>query len=308
MSRKLTYAISLLLIQAFLFSSLASAHHFIWIVHDSAKQNSSFAGSESYANWWMINGAVSTYTADSTISTNVTTAVNNWNSSVPQVRIAGSGSDLTFAYSNSGCLFGSSGCYGVVSVYNDTVRGANFVTKGSITITNSSTNRTNTAAHEIGHFIGLHEQYRDDGSGTACNTVSSVMDADGCNTLTGPSSNDKFRVDNYLGNGWAEDLTASTVSSTLGRFTFTDRAYGELHYRVQLQKRSASGTWSTVSTQEVTNNTGLVKGLSWTTNKTVTADFYMPSFGAGTYRVEVAPYFKSYNKHGNVAYSPTITV
>lgn len=308
MGKKLSFAVSLLLVQLFLYSSVASAHHFIWVAHDSRFQTSDFAGNETYLNWWMINGAVTVTTSDSTISTNVTSAINNWNTAIPEVRISGSGSDLSFVYSDSNCLAGSGGCYDIIQVYNDTTRGANYVMKARITITSDSPSRTRTAAHEIGHYIGLHEQYRDDGStGTFCNSVSTIMNGGGCDTLTGPTSNDVFRVDNYLGHGWAENLSSSMLTTSVARFTFKDRAFGELHYRVQLQKRSTSGTsWSTVSTQQVTSNTGLVKGLSWTADRTITADFSLGSFGSGTYRVAVAPYFKSYDVHGTVEYSPQV--
>lgn len=276
------------------------AHHHIWLVHDSAKQLSAYSGDETRASWWMINGVVTTYKSNSsTISSNVTTAVNNWNAQIPQVKIAGSGSDLVFDYSDSVCSAGSTGCHAVAAVYIDPIRKANFTTKSSITITSGSSNRTRTAAHEIGHYIGLHERYRDDGStGEFCNSENTVMNGADCHTNTGPTSLDKSRVDNYLGNGYASNITITSPSFGVMNITWDDYSYGELHYRVRLQ-RQVSGTWSTVSTSEVATNTGLVASATWKSpSLKPSLPISLASFGRGTYRVEVTPYFKSYDKYG----------
>ncbi|MFC5464373.1 hypothetical protein [Lederbergia graminis] len=123
--------------------------------------------------------------------------------------------------------------------------------------------------------------------------------------MKGPSYTDKQKIDSVLGYGWAENITSSVISNNIARFTSKDRSYGEKHYRVQLQRYS-SGSWKTVATQNVINNTGLVKGLGWTYDRTVTADFYLTSYGSGTYRVAIAPYFQSYNKYGGTYYSSSI--
>lgn len=246
MNRKLIYCVSIISLYLLVLVPAASAHHHIWLVHDSAKQLSAYSGDETRASWWMINGVVTTYRSNSsTISSNVTTAVNNWNAQIPQVKIAGSGYDLVFDYSDSVCSAGSGGCHAVAAVYIDPIRKANFTTKSSITITSNSSNRTRTAAHEIGHYIGLHERYRDDGStGTFCSSENTVMNGGDCHTNTGPTSLDKFRVDNFLGNGYASNITITSPS---------------LKPSVPIS---------------------------------------LASFGRGSYRVEVTPYFKSYDQFG----------
>lgn len=309
MNRKVMYFFSIISVYILVLAPAASAHHHIWLVLDANKQLSGFTGDESRASWWMINGAVTTYKSNSTtISTNVTTAVNNWNSQIPQVRISGSGSDLVFDYSDSVCSSTAGGCHSIASVYNDTTRKANFTLSSKITITSNSSNRTRTAAHEIGHYLGLHERYRDDGSsGDFCHTENTVMNGGGCDTNTGPTSLDKTRMDNFMGSGFANVALPVINSSGVMTVTWDDYAYGELHYRVRYQKL-VSGSWSTISTSEVTANTGLIASASWKSpSLKPQASLNLSSHGKGSYRAEVTPYFKSYDKYGVVSYSSSVT-
>ncbi|GBF76491.1 hypothetical protein PA598K_04965 [Paenibacillus sp. 598K] len=307
MSKKLSYTLIVSIIYLLVLTPVVSANHHIWLVMDYNKQLSLFAGDESRASYWMINGAVTTYRINSTtISTNVTNAVNNWNSEVPEVRISGTGNDLIFDYSDSVCSPGSGGCHSITSVYNDPTRNANFTLSSSITITSNSSNRTRTAAHEIGHYLGLHERYRDDGSaGSLCNSENTIMNGGNCDSNTGPTTLDVSRMDNFMGNGYASNFTSSVNSSSSQvTVSWDDYAYGELNYRVRYQK-NVSGSWNTVFTSEVVANTGLVKSAAWKTpSLRPQSSIFLGSFGKGTYRVEVTPYFKSYDKYGVVTYSP----
>ncbi|WP_127581038.1 hypothetical protein [Paenibacillus koleovorans] len=136
MNKKISGLFAVALIYLLVLTSSVSAHHQVWMVNDVNKQLPTlFVGDETWTNWWLINGTVSTYqSTSSTITSSVNTAVSNWNSAVPEVRISGSGSDLTFNYSNALCP-SDAGCYSITSVYNDTTRNANFVTQGTIYIT-----------------------------------------------------------------------------------------------------------------------------------------------------------------------------
>ncbi|CAM4428781.1 hypothetical protein L1N85_26880 [Paenibacillus alkaliterrae] len=309
MNRRILYLFSIIAVYILVLAPAASANHHVWLVMDSNKQLSGMTGDESRASWWMINGAVTTYKSNSTtISSNVTTAVNNWNAQIPQVRITGTGSDLVFDYSDSVCAVGSGGCHSIASVYNDTTRKANFTLSSNITITSSSSNKTRTAAHEIGHYLGLHERYRDDGStGDLCNSENTIMNGGGCDTNTGPTSLDKSRMDNFMGSGYANNVLPVLNASGIVTVTWDDYAYGELHYRVRYQK-NVSGAWSTISTSEVTMNTGLVASASWKSPPLKPqSSLSLSSYGKGSYRVEITPYFKSYDKYGVVTYSSSFT-
>jgi len=289
---------SLLTIYCFVISSTASAHHFIWLVHDPAKQLSTWVNDESRASWWFINGVSTTYTADSSIQSEVNTAVSNWNAKIPQVRISGSGSDLIFNYSDSVCSSSAVACHSVDAIYTSGLLGGNHTIKSKITITSSSPNKTRSAAHEIGHYLGLHEQYVDVGTVTCNNSIESVMDASGCDThLNRPSDTDKFRVDNYLGNGWATNVNIYNIGGirTVG---FLDYSYGEAYYEVKI-KKNVGGVWTTVQTVTTTNNTALVGGLSWRSD--IGPGVPIAQLQSGSYRAEVRPYFSSYGRFGLLA-------
>ncbi|WP_127581035.1 hypothetical protein [Paenibacillus koleovorans] len=166
---------------------------------------------------------------------------------------------------------------------------------------------TFTAAHEIGHFIGLHERY-DDLTGTGCTAEVTVMNGahPGCPHYTGPQSNDISRVDNFLGNGYASSITASVISGFM-YVNWDDYAFGEINYRVKYQKLSL-GVWNTVATSTITANTGLVGTATWKSPALRPGDTKsISSYGSGTYRVEITPYFQSYGQYGIATYSSSVT-
>jgi len=312
MNRKLLPVIALMTLYFFAFASTTHASHYIWLVHDAGKQLSGITGSESRASWWFINGTYASYYTDSTtISTNVSSAASNWTAKIPQAKFSSTTStsaDITFSYSDTFCASGDWGCHSLTAAYNDTTREANFTTKSKIVITStpSSSERTYVAAHEIGHHLGLHERYTDTGS-VSCNTETTVMDAGNCEELTGPSDTDKFRFDNFLGNGYAESITIASNSTGGTEFHWKDKAYGEIRWEIHLQKQTTAGTWTTVASKtDYTSKSGLVSGLSWIADKDLYYNFYLSSYGRGTYRAEIKPYFASYAKYGTVSYSPTV--
>lgn len=285
------------------FSSSAFANHYIWLIDDSSKQLSSFTGTESRISWWVLNGTVTTRTAPTSMQTDVNTAVNNWNNSIPIVRISGSGSDLQFSESTTFCSAGAAGCHAINSTYNDTTRGANFTLSSKIVL-NSSTNRVNVLAHEIGHYLGFHEQYYDDGTSGVCNPNStSIMDGSNCDNLFGPSATDISRFNGTLGGGWATATNLNVLqngSNFLVRWN--DQSLGELHYIVDYYRVTSSGL-SYLYTVNVTANTGLRQGLSWTSNRTISDTFSSSGRPSGTYRAVVTPYYKSSDSIGNQVYT-----
>lgn len=93
------------------FSSSAFASHYIWLVDDGNMQDSTLSGYETSISWWWVNGAITLYNAPSSFASEVSTAVTNWNNSIPSaVRITTSGSDLNFVEGTLNCSAGSYGC------------------------------------------------------------------------------------------------------------------------------------------------------------------------------------------------------
>lgn len=64
------------------------------------------------------------------------------------------------------------------------------------------------------------------------------MDSSDCDTETSPTSLDISRMNNFLGNGYASNISPVVNSSGVATVTWDDYSYGELHYRVTYQKYS----------------------------------------------------------------------
>lgn len=300
-NKKLKIVLISVIFAVIILPTSALAHHYVWLVYDDGKQLS-FSGDESRISWWMMNGLTTSYQIDSAIDTEVEEAISNWNSAVPEVKISGSGDELDFQYSDSICSGTAVACHSVVAVYNDSVREANFNTKSRIVVTSNSPNFTRSTAHEIGHYLGFHEQYVDVGPTQCNNSIYSVMDSSSCDIgLEGPSSTDVFRIDNFLGNGTAENISTS-VSNNNAYIVWKDKSMGEYWYEISLQKNQ-SGTWTTKTTKFTTAETGLIAGLGWKSDETINEYFGLSTYGSGTYRVKIAPYFRSYSKYGITTYS-----
>lgn len=293
---------------AFTFGSTALAHHYIWLFDDGGKQYSSISGTESYVSWWWLNGAITSYTAPSSFSTNVSSAVTNWNNNIPSaVKLSSGGSDLTFSSGTLTCSSTALGCFVLNTAYNDTDRGANFTLTASIGLNTSSaasSKWTSILAHEIGHYIGFHEGYVEGTSVTCNSSRSTVMDAVGCEDLTGPSASDVTYIKNALGGDQAQANIQSTAwSGNVLTVNFKDQSYGELYYILDYYRVTTSGKTYLYS-RNITKDTGLRQGLAWTSDKVVKdSSFSKANYSSGTYQVVITPYFKSYGKIGKQVYT-----
>lgn len=196
---------------------------------------------------------------------------------------------------------------------NDTTRGANFTTKASIGLNTSLVTDTNTKksvlAHEIGHYIGLHEGYVEDqfttGSGVECNNNRyTVMDASGCEDLQGPSSSDKSYIENAIGGLQATgNLYQSYWYGDAYVIQWKDQSFGELYYIVDYYKVTSTGL-QYLYTVNVSKNTGLRQGLAWTSDRIIEdKSFSKTNRASGTYRAVITPYFKSYDRIGKQVYT-----
>lgn len=281
----------------------ASAQHYVWLLNDGSKQSSSWSGYENWVNYWVVQNISIWYWADATTDTWATNAVTNWSNSIPQIRTykssTQSSADVTFEVgtcSNPNWI----ACHTLIEVRSDPVRQANYMETSKVLLDTSkmaSGYETTNAAHEFGHHLGMHEQYNESGG---CNAgIVSIMDGEGCDgAITGPTSWDVARVNEFYGDGTASDVQYQILAGSHVEISWKDQSAGELHYEVIF---SNYGTGTEVARVQVTDNIGLKAGLSWIADRTIRYNWVPPS--NGSYRACVRPYFSAWNKHGAQACS-----
>lgn len=300
MLRKLARGLLLGVLCAGILVSTASASHYIWLIFDSAKQFSSWAGPENRLSWWVAYGTHISIWGDTTVSGAMSTATSKWNTKIPQIKFhtvtSESSADVTY---KAGSCGGARGCHSVTNVFIDTDRNANWTTKSAILVDTSIVPSSQwhwTLSHETGHHLGYHERY-DEATGGCNSSEVSIMEISTCHPeLDGsPSDTDKFRADNFLGSGYVQNLAVS-VSGSKATVTWKDYAAGELHHLVTVKR--SDGTAAT--TKQITKDIGLRAGLSWTADRTIQYVFDRVALGlpAGNYSFCVKPWFGSYSQYG----------
>ncbi|MCA0753720.1 hypothetical protein KP806_01560 [Paenibacillus sp. N4] len=294
-------------------SSMASAHHYRWIVYDTRLQEP--AGSNHiptnilYGTWIDFD-----YSPTSTIGSEIWNAMRAWRDAVPIINLQDwdTYGDLAVVQLpqneyNLKCPVNSVGCYQVTEKTKVSDHGPWYVTYGTIYLpdTRVGDDAFKTLLHEIGHAIGLHEQYIDSGSFGCNSSIISVMDGIGCDNLTAPSSTDVIEINNMLGGGTgkATDLNVAWNSTTLN-LTWKDNALGEWNYKVDYYKVSATGSLTLIQSSTITKDIGLIKGITTSTlftfsDKTIIDSSFSKSGKAlGNYRAIVRAYYQNTNQYG----------
>jgi hypothetical protein len=295
-------------------NSIASANHYRWLVLDSKQQlGGGGYGGKNYLNIYVVDGGAwwdYDIPTNSTIKTEIGRAITAWKNAVPFYELDDRDSvgELTIEqYSDSTCGSTAAGCYIVNSMIRISDHNVGYVYEASIYVKNTYTgdNAQRIVLHELGHALGLHEAYVDNSTtGTSCNSsLSSVMDAIGCESLLAPSSTDINDVNLMLQNGYATNLAYSWNTNTLN-LTWKDNSLGEYSYKVNYYKVSSTGSLSLVQSSTVTKDIGLIKGITTSTgyvysDRIITdTSFSKTGKNAGKYRAIVYPYFKNTGKNG----------
>lgn len=240
-----------------------AANHFEYLVQDLAMKNHLDAnGKTSWINYWWQQTLASTYWwAETALDVKAGEAVNKWASQMPNqkwTKVAEAAqADVKFRESATACPPSSRGCVKLETFYNDTTRSA-YYAKSWTVYQNSSLATALTLTHEVGHVIGLHERYIDDGSqekGTCNDNEVTVMDRSDCDPITGPQSIDISRARNAYEWGQTTNQGVS-VSGSRATLTWQDRAAGEYEHVVSVYWwNSTDQIWSYVST--VYHQTGI---------------------------------------------------
>jgi hypothetical protein len=234
----------------------AAANHFEYLLQDSAMRNwTDTTGKDNWINYWWQQTLASTFWwAETALDVKAGDAVSKWASQMPNQKWTKvtdvARADVKFRESSTACGSNVRGCVFIDTIYNDTTRNAYYVKSWTV-YQNSSLATNLTLVHELGHVIGLHERYIDDGSqpkGTCNNSEVTIMDRTDCDPITGPQSIDITRAKNAY--EWGQTTNQSvSVSGSQATLTWQDRAAGEYEHEVFVYWwDSASGVWSHVST------------------------------------------------------------
>lgn len=180
----------------------------------------------------------------------------------------------------------------------------------STTICFTSNGRQATLRHEIGHLIGRFEAYLDNGG---CNSAyNSIMDGPqvtvndpNCSktypdTITGAcdginvTSQDVTLANSFWGAGYAGSLNAVPSGSKV-TITFKDFSWAEYSYKAYFYKKIGT-TYVLQQVCDVFNGIGSHNSIL---DRTIT--YTWTGSGAGSYKVDVKPYFYKYNQYGTTS-------
>lgn len=282
-----------------LMASTAFANHKLYLGEDQNFQFGSWSGTENWVfYWWSASWSSMWWWAESDLDADSQTAANNWQNATGlsfykvSTRDA---ADVAIIADNSLDAFGITE---LKAITTDATRNGNYSYKALVTIKNDGTTPQGgwqaTITHELGHFMGLHERYRDDGgSGSFCNSESTIMNSGSCtNRPSQPSSLDIDRISGLYKTG--EFLNMSTSSFWFSNALFLswkDGAWGEYEHRLFLYWWDGA-QWIQIDSIGHTGQTG-TRELSWNSHSLSRA-FNRTSYGkpAGWYTVCGYPSFR----------------
>lgn len=248
-------------------------------------------GIENFVNWDIVQGRPITYwvIGDSrwpAFGSYVSAAISGWNSALGRTYFAAAASQSTANLIIMVSVPGvGAATWGPDYYWNSPDRNANYVAKSTIEVNMAATTPAGgwsaTIAHELGHALGLGEQY----SGTTCTPTPSVMWSGDClGRPSGPTSTDVSRVNAAYNTGSLLSFTGSASGGTY-TVTWTDGSWGENYVSLAFERYFASG-WSAVANVAHLTNTGPRSTASWNTLP-ISRSFSLSTYGltAGTYRV-----------------------
>ncbi len=293
------------------FAGSAAAHHFDYRAEDSNLQSTAQFGVENHNfRWWALSNSNLRWYAPTSIRSDVDSAVSNWESVIPDLDWFGSTSsastaDLEFEYKS--CAGGGAGRFTVDTWYDDSTRDANYWTDARICVSNTTSYGTNgrlaVIAHEMGHAYGLHEQYLDQQTPSACNNaVVSIMDTGTgsplvhCDSLTGPALHDENNVDAYWSLGQMEAITHSYSAPNV-KIQWEDGAWAEQQWNMEFWYHNGTN-WIMYGTGTATADIGTHRDMPVPSVARV-LEFSGARHGTGEWHsICGTPYFVKYNVTG----------
>lgn len=267
-----------------------SAHHFVNLADDSRFQSGTWAGNENYVfYWWALTSSSLWWWAEPDLVAATQQAANNWTNSngLPFLQVSTrSSADLEVVEDNS------ISAWAYISVTEiRSANGANYSYKGRAVIRNSPSDPVaapqggwqGTITHEVGHFMGLHERYRDISDGSSfCNAESTIMNSGSCsNRPSAPSTLDRNRINAIWKGGNLLNMAASPSGTSLSA-TWKDGAWGEYAHQMYFYYWTGSA-WQIVNQVDHNTNIGM-REVAYNT-RTLTRAWNRTSYGkpAGWY-------------------------
>jgi hypothetical protein len=182
------FTVMLALAGLFLLSGADSAWavHYLYIQHHSAQRDRGTTFKfNAVSQYWAFGPYDTTWSSDGALTPEVQQAILSWQSAVPQLTFV-QGAPWNLYFTTGFCGVDSAGCVEGFRLYVDNFRQAEYWISSEIWLQSpqeppfTSLGKADIFRHEIGHWIGLHEQYNDNPDappGPLCSSAISVMNS-----------------------------------------------------------------------------------------------------------------------------------
>ena len=237
-------------------SSNVEAHHYVYIQEnpdDRMRFSQEYDYNGNFSSW--ARGPYHTdWYDDGQFTASVTEAIRLWTTAVPELDFNRNSQSANLYFKKGMCagIF-TLACFVPWYVLPDDERQADYLFAARISIpapqVMSAQGKIDTLLHEIGHWIGLDDQYYH--TGAPCSNVQSVMNASflsngqNCLDIHAPTARDIEKVTEYWDNPVAMGIVEFTeYEDRMVSFRWDDRAWAEgLHTRGLWYKNSVTGDW-----------------------------------------------------------------
>lgn len=229
---------------------------------------------------WVYGPNDTIWTDDGTFHDEAVQAVQSWQTAVPQLSFVHSPTSFYLNFRKDACFPTTVvGCFTMWTFVNDAPRGASYTWTAQIRIPEperwTPLGRADILRHEIGHWIGLEEQYIEPAT---CSSVISVMNApslpngESCVGVHAPTSWDIDKATLFWTDAmWAEAWHAYGLyfwSSSLGVFVLVDstESYSSgIGFHKESIPRITAQVWDVTARgwPRGTWYAAIVKGWSW---------------------------------------------
>jgi hypothetical protein len=273
-------------------SDRASAVNNIFLQEDSVYRARSTPPFNGATHVWAYGPYDTIWTDDGTFHAEAAEAVRSWQLAVPQLSFVYSPTSYYLYFRKDTCFPTEAlGCFNSLTFVADAARAASYTWTAQIRIPEperwTSLGREDILRHEIGHWIGLHEQYIE--STGACSGIFSVMNAmtlpngHNCMGVNAPTSWDVNSATRF----WRKDNLESPSLSLAGNLltlNWTDAMWAEVWHHYTLWYFS----WSTNQWVRATWSSSYNEGIGFhkeTIARTMARSWDIAFFGwpRGTY-------------------------
>lgn len=239
---------SLIVLGVFVLMPGASwAHHYTYMQenpNDRTRYSHVYEWNGTFVNW--ANGDHDTlWKDDGAYTEHIRIAIQSWEDAVPELTFKAAGTKAhNLRFKRGYCDLFTDACMRPLKVFSDATRDADYMLTAEVVLTLAQPNLTalgiqDQLRHEIGHWIGLDEQYYEDGI-RPCSDVLSVMNASfssngqNCKGVHAPTEWDINAVTAYWkGTGLASAALEETTTRQL-ELEWADTMWAEAGQVVKL--------------------------------------------------------------------------